>query len=163
VVLTSDLDRAYGQFWARLMRRIHSDYPGWITPSNPPMRNSIYLGTEIPSFSYGASFGPDNLCSELYIKIPGDATAGMRSMSFLRARSTQIEASYGKKLSYQDQSQMARSNEACRLSDHRSGSIRATYEHEAYLDWFLSSQARLRSALDVLGGIPALYAEADSG
>jgi hypothetical protein len=138
------------------MSRIRSDYSGWVTPANPPARNWLYLNTEIRWFSYGMSFGRGDLCSELYIKVPGDAAAGQRIMSYLCARSADLEGTYGKRLRYQDASQMERSDEACRVADYRLGGIGDVGDHKAYLDWFLDSQSRLRSAVDSVGGLLAL-------
>jgi hypothetical protein len=155
--------RAYEQFWARLMGRIHSDYPDWLTPADPPPRSWLTLGAEVSWFSFGVSFGHQKLCSELYIKVPGDAAGGQRIMSYLQARSAELEASYGRKLRYQYPSEMQRSDVACRLADYRSGSIHDTREHGEYLDWFLDSQVRLRIAVDSLGGLAAIRGQAHEG
>jgi hypothetical protein len=55
---------------------------------------------------------------------------------------------------------MERSDEASRLADYRAGSIQDAGEHGAYLDWFLGSQARLRSAVKSLGGLTGLRDQA---
>ena len=161
--MTTSINSEYERFWGRMMRRIGSDHPSWVMPANPPARGWLPLNTEIRWFSFTMSFGRRDLCSELYIRVPGDAAAGERVMSYLRSRSAELEAAYGKRLRYQDPSQMERSDVACRLSDHRPGSIRDVGEHEAYLDWFLDSQARLRRAVDSLGGLSALRDQANGG
>jgi hypothetical protein len=152
--------RAYEQFWGLLMTRIHTDHPDWTTPASPPPRNSLYLNTQISWFSYGTSFGRDALCSELYIRVPGDATAAERILSYLRSRQAELEAAYGRSLRYQDPSQMERSYQACRVAEYRSGSVQDAGEHRTYIDWFLDSQARLRRAVDTLGGLSALRDQA---
>ena len=161
--MTTSTNREYERFWGRMMRRMGSGHPSWMMPAHPPARNWLPLNTEIPWFSFTMSFGRGELCSELYIRVPGDAAAGERIMSYLRAHSAELEAAYGKRLRYQDPSQMQRSDEACRLADHRSGSITDVSEHEAYLDWFLDSQTRLRSAVESLGGLSVLRDQANAG
>jgi hypothetical protein len=130
--MATSTNRAYEQFWARLMGRIHSDHPDWLTPADPPPRNWLTLGADVSWFSFGVSFGHQELCSELYIKVPGDAAAGQRIMSYLQARSAELEAGYGRKLCHQYPSQMLGSDVACRLAEFCSGSIHDTGEHGAH-------------------------------
>ncbi len=79
-------DRAYEQFWARLIGRIGVRQPDWPTPGKAPVRNWLSLGAGTGWFSYTTSFGRKELCSELYIKVPGDAPAGQRILAYLQSR-----------------------------------------------------------------------------
>jgi len=156
VARTTSTGRAYEQFWARLTDQIRERNLDWVTPASPPPRNSLPLSAGTAWFSYGMSFGHQGLCSELFIRVPGDAPAGQRILRYLESRSGHLESAYGSRLQYEYLSQAHRGRIACRLADYRPGSIRETGEHETYLDWFLDSQARLRHAIDVIGGLSSL-------
>ena len=158
--MSTSLDRAYQQFWDRLLGQIRSQYPAWPAPDKPPARNYLPLTSGMTRFSYTVSFGRRGLCSELYIKVPGDALASERILRHLQARSYELEAAYGSQLSYEYLSQTRPGRIACRLADYRPGSIRNAEKHDAYLDWFLESQARLRDALQRLGGLSSLRDQA---
>jgi len=161
--VATSTDRAYQQFWGRLIGQVRSSYPDWGPPTSPPPQNWLSFRREQRWFSYDISFGRGELCSELYIRVPDDAAAAERVMDYLKARSAGLEAAYGKRLRYQYPSDMPKSQVAGRLSILRSGSIREIGEHDAYLDWFLHSQARLRSAVDSIGGLSALREQAEGG
>jgi hypothetical protein len=156
VARTTSTGRAYQQFWARLMEQIRERHLGWVTPGSPPPRNSLPLSAGTSWFSYGMSFGHQGLCSELFIRVPGDAPAGQRILRYLESRSAQLESAYGGSLQYEYLSQALPGRIACRLADYCAGSIRETSEHESYLGWFLDSQARLRHAIEVIGGLSSV-------
>jgi hypothetical protein len=152
--LATSTNRAYEQFWTRLMDLIHTRHPTWMTPANPPTRNWLPLNSDAKWFSYTTAFGHQGLYSELYIRVPGDPDASERILRYLQGRSDELEAAYGNKLSYEYLPHGPRPGRiACRLADYTPGNIHNVGEHDAYLDWFLDSQVRLRRALEDLGGL----------
>lgn len=159
---TGSTARAYQVFWTHLMAQVEAGHPDWLMPSSPPPRNWLPVRTEISCFSYGFSFGHRGLCSELYIRVPNDAPAGQRILGYLESNAGQLEAAYGGKLSYEYLSRTRPGRIACRLADYRPGVVLQTSEHDAYLAWFLHSQARLRHAIGVFGGLAHLRDQASS-
>lgn len=61
-----------------------------------------------------------------------------------------IESTYGGALSFEPLA----TRKACRIADHRAGEITDPAAWPDYLDWFVDSQQRLRSAISAVGGIP---------
>lgn len=160
VAATGALSRAYENFWARLLERIHHRHPDWPVPGSPPPRNWLPFGRELSWFTYGLSFGHQGLCSELYIRVPGEAMVGQRMLSYLQARSGELEQAYGGRLRYEDLPRLRSGRTACRLADYRPGSVRDDGGHDAYLEWFLDSQERLHAAVQAVGGLAALRSHA---
>ena len=156
----NSLSRTYEDFWGRLIDQMHAQFPGWPTPSKPPSRNWLPLSAGIGWFSYGMSFGRLGLCSELFIRVPGDAAASEQILGYLHGRAGELEAAYGGTLRYEYLSQMRPGRTAARLADYRPGTVRDVNEHATYREWFLQSQHRLRDAIDGVGGLSALLDQA---
>ncbi|MFI0417946.1 DUF4268 domain-containing protein [Spongiactinospora sp. 9N601] len=146
---------AYQQFWERFIERARSQRPGWTRARKPPAQNWFDLPAGVTGIYYGVSFSWKKLRSELYLG--GEAAANDRVLATLRADREALEAAYGGPLSYEPLPDKI----ACRIAVYRPGSIEDTEDWDAYLDWFVDSQSRLRKAIDAHhGGISALYQRA---
>ncbi|MGW5154434.1 DUF4268 domain-containing protein [Nonomuraea wenchangensis] len=147
---------AYQQFWAHFIDRTRSQQPGWTRARKPPAQNWFELSAGVTGFYFTVSFSRQGLRSELYLG--GEATVNERALAALIALKASLETSYGGPLTYEPLPDRI----ACRIADYSPGNIEQTSDWDAYLDWFLDSQARLRKALDDVGGLPNLYRKAIS-
>ncbi|WP_158558185.1 DUF4268 domain-containing protein [Spongiactinospora gelatinilytica] len=142
---------AYQQFWERFIERARSQRPGWTRARKPPAQNWFDLPAGVTGIYYGVSFSWKKLRSEPYLG--GEAAANDRVLAVLQADREALGAAYGGLLIYEPLPDKI----ACRIAVYRPGSIEDTEDWDAYLDWFVDSQTRLRKALDAHGGISALY------
>jgi len=67
-----------------------------------------------------------------------------------------LEGAYGHRLEYEFLSLIRPGRIACRLADYHPGNIDHSGQLDAYLEWFADSQARLRKAINDLGGLSLL-------
>ncbi|MER5626433.1 DUF4268 domain-containing protein [Streptosporangium sp. NPDC002544] len=146
----------YQQFWARFLDRTHSERTGWTRARKPPAQNWFEMPTGVTGFYYTVSFSRQGLRSELYLA--AEAAINEHALAALIANQDQLETAYGGQLTYEPLPDKI----ACRVADYRSGSIDQASDWDAYFDWFLDSQTRLRKAINGIGGLPQLYQQAIS-
>lgn len=135
----------YLRFWSRFLDRVREERPGWTRAKNPGSANWFEMACPFkggPYYCFSFARG-GKMRSELYIDYPdGDAVASLFSkLAGLRDR---IEASYGTELSWEE----LPGGRASRIADYREGDVADTDAHDRYIDWFLDSGHRLRSAID---------------
>jgi hypothetical protein len=134
----------YREFWAKWLDRVKAQHGPWTQMSTPTAQNWITMPSPIRGTRYGLSFAAGGrLRSELYIDY-GHQEANVAQLHSLQAQSRAIEEIYGAELSWEELPERI----ACRIADYGVGEITKVEDHEAYIEWMISSQERLRTAIN---------------
>lgn len=143
----------YQELWARFLELVHEEHLGWTNSRKAPAQNWVNMPTGVGAISFGVSFGKKGLCSELYF---GDADAELNAERFQRAVAMrdQVEAAFGGTLSWEPLPE----RKGARIAAYSPGEIGHEESWPGYLEWFVDTQVRLRSALASIGGVTALLA-----
>ncbi len=143
---------SYREFWIRFLDRVHSEHPQWTNARKAPPQNWINLPTGIGTVVYGVNFSKRGLCSELYL---ADTDAEVNSARFDAAHTHRgdFEAAYGSTLIWDP----IPGKKAARIADYQPGDVDQVDAWDDYIAWFMSSQARFRTAVSAVGGLPALF------
>jgi hypothetical protein len=145
----SEKNLLYATFWDRYLTRVTKEHPDWTRARKPPAQNWFPTRSGVSGVQFTVSFGRRGLQSELYFDHP-DPTANIAMFEALHGLRDAIESAYGGTLSFEPLTD----RKACRIADHRPGEITDSAAWPDYLDWFVDSQQRLRSAISAVGGIP---------
>jgi hypothetical protein len=135
----------YMDFWARFLDRVHLERPNWTRSRKPTAWNWISLPSQFKGGTYYAvSFTLGHrMRYELYIDdADGDEVASR--FAGLVARRSEIETSFGGALSWEE----LPGRRASRVAAYRDGDVTETAAYDEYIDWFIETGTRLRSALD---------------
>jgi hypothetical protein len=136
---------AYREFWTRFFEEVRIQRPNWSKATTPPATNWFQMPSPYKGAFYLVSFAAGGrLRSELYIDT-GDAATSLALFNRLRGHATDVEAAYGGQLSWEELS----GKRACRISDYRADAdVLRSSEHDAYIEWLIDANTRLRTALD---------------
>ncbi|HZU17866.1 MAG TPA: DUF4268 domain-containing protein [Candidatus Dormibacteraeota bacterium] len=138
----------YRLFWDKLISKIRREFPGWSAVRKPRPQNGMrFLST--PALSgvlLSVSFQVGGKISvELDIDTP-DAAYNARLFDALQARKGEIEAAYGRTLTWESKVGVRYR----RIADRTDGDVRRLDEHDRYVDWCLDSIRRWQRALSTL-------------
>jgi hypothetical protein len=147
VTRTGDLNgkRAlYARFWQTFLERVHAEHPDWTTARRVESQNWFDIKAPVRGCRIIGSFAQNNrLRHELYIDT-GDADANIRLFEDLQSRRDEIEAVYGRSLSWE----ALPGRKACRIADYAEGcGITEEERHPEFVDWFVDAGTRLRACL----------------
>jgi Domain of unknown function (DUF4268) len=137
----------YVQFWSRFLDRVHAEHPEWTRSRRPGPQNWLEMRSPIKGCGISSSFAQgDRLRHELYIDT-GDRDRNLELYAYLHDHREQIEAAYGKPLSWEE----LPNRRACRVADYNENS-RVTDEerYDEFIDWFVDVGVRLRAALQAV-------------
>ncbi|WP_461048275.1 DUF4268 domain-containing protein [Terrabacter koreensis] len=147
----SERGRLYWEFWERARLRIQSDHPGWSrarTSTTASWYNTA-LGTSGVVLSM--AFTRTGLVCQIYFDAP-DADLNVARFEAMYERRAEFEAALGEPATWDEMA-------------GRKGAkifIQSTYANVAdrdswslMIDWLIEAQARLRRALEAIGGVPA--------
>ncbi|MGY1730280.1 DUF4268 domain-containing protein [Geodermatophilus sp. SYSU D01045] len=145
----------YQAFWQKLLDRLKAEHPGW-SKGKAPLNNYFVMSAGGHGLVWGLSFTKDpRMRSELYFDHP---SAAQNELMFerLSAVRQEFEAAFGGQLLFD----RLDGKKACRVEAASApASIEREDEWPAYLDWMVDTQARLRTAFTVIGGMATLTSE----
>lgn len=145
----------YERFWRLYLDRLHTENKGWTKARKAPIDNWINLTAGVPFTTYGTVLGLRGLQTELYLGNP-DPDVNTRHFQALLGRRTEIETAFGAPLEWDE----LLGRKGCRIACFSPGAIDNTESWNTYIDWFLDTQTRLRTAIAALGGLQTALATA---
>ena len=135
---------AYRAFWGRFIERVKAEHPGWTNAKIPGTDNWLDMKGSTRGAHYSVSFAnKGRLRSELYID-SGDGDENAALLAKLEGNRDAIEAAFGGTLTWEP----LPGKRACRVAVYRDGDVLHIDQHDEYVDWFLDTSARLRTALE---------------
>jgi uncharacterized protein with ParB-like and HNH nuclease domain/predicted transport protein len=135
---------AYRAFWGRFIERVRAEHPGWTNAKTPGPDNWLSMKGPARGAGYNVSFAnKGRLRSELYIDT-GDADQNAAMLAKLEANKGAVEDAFGETLTWEP----LPGKRACRVAVYRDGEVLRIDDHDEYVDWFLDTGARLRTALE---------------
>jgi hypothetical protein len=139
-----ELAALYLRLWSMLLEKLRDRHADWVGRVNPPSVSWLGFSASIPSAKWALAFARGaRIRSELYFD---NDDPGIYQQ--LKTRRDALETAVGSELSWED----LPTRTASRVALYRPGSIEREDEYPAYVDWFIESQERLRSAIEeVLG------------
>lgn len=150
---TSPRQQLYRAFWT--LFEPEAKARGW-TAGSPPAANWWAMPTGTGGVSWIVSFATFGARSELAF---GDKKPETNLARFhrLEEHRSEIEVLYGEPLIFDAMSGKV----SCRIEARLAGpSIERRDEWPSYIDWFLESQERFRTAIDRIGGVPGAASHA---
>jgi Domain of unknown function (DUF4268) len=143
----SEKGAAYIEFWRRFLDRVHAEHPDWTSGRAVGSNNWYEMKGPTSGCRYSSSFAwKDRLRHELYIDT-GDGDQNLEILEDLRARKDELEAEYGRPLSWED----LPGKRACRVADYAEAcSVLDRDRHDEYITWFLDAGVRLRRAVKLV-------------
>ena len=137
----------YVQFWGRFLERVHAERPEWTKAKRTGPWNWYEMKAPIKGCLISSSFGQgDRLRHELYIDT-GDGDRNLELFEHLRAQQTELEAAYGRPLSWEE----LPNRRACRIAEYQEGgSVLDEDRYDEFIDWFVDAGTRLRTALSTI-------------
>jgi predicted nucleotide-binding protein len=145
---------AYMRFWERFLSRLASEGTNWTRTRKVPAENWLPLPAGMSGVIYNCSFGRKGLCSEIFFEDP-DPSVNEARFTAASAKRDVLEKAYGMQLTFEP----LIGRKGCRIADYRPGDIDQFDEWQIYIDWFYSTQSRLRNAVVAAGGLRALIAD----
>lgn len=135
---------AYRAFWGRFIERVQAEHPGWTNAKTPGPDNWLEMKGPTRGARYTVSFAnKGRLRSELYIDT-GNAEENAALLMKLETKRDAIEEAFGGSLTWEP----LPGKRACRIAVYREGDVLHIDQHDEYVDWFLDTNARLRTALE---------------
>jgi hypothetical protein len=135
----------YQAFWTRFLDRVRTERPNWTRARKPQATNWFAMACPFKGGPYySASFTHGGkIRSELYIDYT-DPDLVVDLFTRLAGLKQEIEAHYGSALHWEE----LPGKRACRITDYTTGDILDSDAFDTYIDWFIDTGTRLRSAID---------------
>jgi hypothetical protein len=136
----------YVQFWQRFLERVRTERPGWTNAKKAGASTWLTMPSPFKggAVNYSVSFAlGGKLRNELYIG-SADPDANLAMFEALHQHKTEVEAAFGGPLSWED----LPGKKACRVAIYGEGDVAQVEEHDAYVDWFITTGTKLRHALE---------------
>ena len=134
---------AYLHFWGILLDRIRDEHPDWTRSTKPSKQSWMTLPYGSSTAWYSLDFTRRGLSVSLYF---GSASADDNRIEYERVveHREELEALFGDRLAFEP----LEGKKACRINYVRpeGGDVLDADEHESYVDWFVESMDRFRSA-----------------
>jgi hypothetical protein len=146
----SERQERYRVFWTKWLDRVRAERPGWTRATRPPADSWFTMAAGVTGTSFYTSFTKQGLSSELVFESPNAAINAARLKALL-GRREQMELAYGGPLDWQE----LPGKKATRVAEYLTAAdLGSAGDWDAYVDWLLDRQTRLRAALAAVGGIP---------
>lgn len=139
----------YASFWDRLLGELRTRHRDWTRSTKGPAQNWITLPSPLRGMtSYSMNFPSQRrLRCELYLDA-SDADSVQQLYSSLEKHRQEIDAAFGEPLSWEPNV----GRRASRIAAYGTGDITETSHHDEYVEWFIQTMERLRSAIDARVG-----------
>lgn len=143
----------YREFWELALGQMRAEHPGW-TRATTSSASWIDTSLGVPGIVVATTWYQSGLAAQLYFNSP-DGAVNSRRYAWLLDRRVEIEAALGATPVWDPMD----GRKATRVS-LSSGFTDLTNREEwdDAVDWLISAQARLRAAVDAVGGAGALGA-----
>lgn len=141
-VSNNDKSGAYFEFWSQYLERLASEKPNWTNTNSVPTRSWISLRSGISAVTFGTNFSNQGLRSEVYF---GSASTEVNEARFqaIYANKDEFEQRFGQPLSWET----LEGKKASRIAFYwPNQKIDQLQDWEKFMDWFIDTQERLRSA-----------------
>jgi hypothetical protein len=148
---TSTKNALYGEFWTRFLQRIADQGLGWTTSTRSPQASWLGLPSWQGGIAYYCSFSKKGLLAELFFE-SGDRATNDARFTAAKQRQAELEAKFGSPLSFEPLA----GRKGSRIGVYASGTLEQTDLWDAYVDWFIDAQSRLRAAIQAVGGLATL-------
>jgi hypothetical protein len=142
--------QSYERFWTQLLGQVGSRKLTWTKAQKGLPQNWISFPSGRSGVAFNCSFGRAGLCSEVYFQ-DSDASVNDARFAAALAQRESIDATYGAALQFEP----LVDRKSCRIADYREGNIGLTERWKEYLEWFIASQTRLRTAMSGVIGSAA--------
>ncbi len=134
----------YAAFWEQFLERVHLEHPEWTRARKAPAQNWFTMPSPFSSSCpYSFSFSQGGLRCELYLDSL-DPNQVRDLFERLHQQKETIEASFGAPLQWEE----LPGRRASRIAAYLPGDVTRADEHRTYVDWFISTSARFRTALE---------------
>jgi hypothetical protein len=136
----------YAKFWERFLEDLKARHPDWTPARKAPPDNWLSLPSPFKgSNAYSVNFPsrPPRLRVELYIDSADPAEVETRFGDLYQHRD-EIEAAFGGELSWE----ALNGRRASRIATYTEGDVAQADRHDEFVEWFIGSLEKLRSALD---------------
>lgn len=134
---------AYLAFWTRFLERLRDEHPDWSKAEIPQPDSWFTMPAPIKGAVLGVSFAHGGrLRSELYLG-DSDEAKNLAAFRALEDHKAAIEDAFGGPLSWEE----LPGKQSCRVAAYGEGDASNLSEHDAYIDWFFDTNARLRAAV----------------
>ncbi|WP_310962433.1 DUF4268 domain-containing protein [Nocardioides terrisoli] len=153
---TSERVRAYWAFWERFRDRLKAAHPNW-TSSTQSTKNSWFAkSARVRGATYCSAFTERGLAVQLVFDSP-DAGLNVARFQALHARRAELEAAFGAPLRWD----LVDGRKSTRVEVVRDGycDVRDESQWDAWLDWLIETEGRLRAALSAVGGVPSVQVD----
>jgi hypothetical protein len=147
----------YQEYWGQFLSRLTAKHPTW-SKGRPPRGNYFEMTAGSAGLLWGVSYtNLPGIRSELYMG-HADAAENERMYSRLQGRRAELESAFGGPLVWDP----LPGKKACRVeAPQLAAVIDETERWPEFLDWMVSTQERLRSALAAVGGVDWLAHKSD--
>jgi hypothetical protein len=146
----------YRRFWAMFLEQLREAAPGWTNTSTPLPQNWMNLPAGVSTANYVMVFSKEGLRVEIYFSSP-TAEINARNFDRVLAHQEEIEAAFGESLQWD----RLEGRKGARIEYLRQGEIANEDSWSEYVDWFVQKAIRLRSAIDEVGGLHALFSSSE--
>jgi hypothetical protein len=136
----------YAKFWERFLEDLKARHPGWTRARKGPYDNWLALPSPFKGsneYSVGFPSRPPRLRAELYIDSTDPAEVETRFGDLYQHRD-EIETAFGGELNWE----ALDGRRASRIATYTEGDVTQTDRHDEFIEWFIGSLEKLRSALD---------------
>jgi hypothetical protein len=141
----------YQAFWTRFLERVRNERPNWTRARKPQATNWFAMASPFKGGPYyAASFAQGGkIRSELYLDYTDPSLVAdlFRRLASLKQ---DIETTYGAPLSWEE----LPGKRACRIADYTTGDVINSDTFDTYIDWFINTGTRLRTAIDAASKRP---------
>lgn len=146
----SERQERYRVFWTKWLDKVRAERPGWTRATRPPADSWFTMSAGVTGAAFYTSFTRQGLSSELVFESPNAAINTARLRAILGHRG-EMESAYGGRLDWQE----LPGRKATRVAEYLAGAeLGSADDWDAYVEWLLDRQTKLRGALAAIGGIP---------
>ncbi len=141
----------YRDFWTQFLKLVQTQRPGWSRATCAPKDSWFSMTSGTMGATFYTAFTRRGLSSQLVFEDP-DATVNAARFDVVESRRLEMEQAYGGKLEFEP----LPNRKATRIADYLAeADVAKEAEWDAYRDWLLDRQTRLRAAVAAVGGVPA--------
>lgn len=146
----TDLGQTYQQFWDLVLNRIHTEHPDW-THAKARAQNWCNTSLRTRWVVLSMSWRRDGLSAQIYFEA---APLAAERFELLREKQEPFEAALGQSAVW-DEMRGRKAAKVVVASDFTDVTDQATWPDA--VDWLLDVPARIRHAIEQVGGIPSGY------
>jgi len=155
----------YVRFWHRFNERVTELHPDWKSLMKRADNRGSWttLPTGVNGVWYGVNFAGawgerdsfrnvKALRSEIYFGTADPEVNEARFQAF-QMHKAELEENLGYSLGFEELPQ----RKSCRVASYKAGTIVEEDQWDEYIDYFISSQEKLRGAIEALGGLTSIF------